>query len=647
MQERTPKILYITPILTGNMDDRFIFEGSVQLLNDVVGQHEIYEIYYEAAGFQSVAQINIDRIREYKKIVFDVIVLTGTPWLWDMCTKSKKYHDLKEFLDVFKSKGPIIGLGLGSCYPLRFSQTVLNSIIKEKDDIKKIYSRFDYIATRDSLAAFVLRSIGIKADFEVCPSYYAFKKINPKKESMEIEDLLVFQDPAKSISGGVLSQEEVNQIIEWQTNQYRNHITKTICITFEDYETAIKIWPEEVELINDFERYVNLISIAKKVISPRIHACIPAFSLGKNVDMVPIDTRALTAVACGIKLNYLNLETELPLFATHLKPHDSYVRMIENIKLSITEKKEPDIAPSVSSHTEPLSITYEVITCPFCSEVKFRRFRSSADIVKCASCDTVYLRTRLKLKAMEELYQTYADEGSHMAIPRNDEEVQKSGLRRDYFMNELLEFIRPEGIILDVGCGWGAFLDNARSRGFIPRGIEITRKCVDFANTKLGITVTNHQFNDTPFDDESLAVVTMIHVLEHLPYPRKVLEYTFRILKPGGIFCGIVPNIDSFCSQNLVEQWYWLDPNYHYVHYSPTTLRKHLERAGFIIERMYTATGDYREEDVLKVICNKYNCSEDIARILLAEINNNEMGEEIRFFARKPLDIKRNKEQLG
>jgi hypothetical protein len=73
-------------------------------------------------------------------------------------------------------------------------------------------------------------------------------------------------------------------------------------------------------------------------------------------------------------------------------------------------------------------------------------------------------------------------------------------------------------------------------------------------------------------------------------------------------------------------------------------LRKHLKNAGFIIERMYTATGDYREEDVLDVICNKYNCDKDIARILLGEINNNEMGEEIRFFARKPLAMKRNKE---
>jgi hypothetical protein len=268
-------------------------------------------------------------------MIFDIIVLTGTPWLWDLCTKSKKYQDLEEFLGTFKSKGPIIGLGLGSCYPLRFSQTVLNSIIKERDDLKKIYSQFDYISTRDSLAAFVLRSIGIKADFEVCPSFYAFQKIKHKKNNMDNENLLIFQDPAKSISREVLSQEEVNQIIEWQVTQYRNRITKIICITFKDYETAVKIWPEEVELISDFEKYVNLISISKKVISPRIHACIPAFSLGKEVEIVPIDTRALTAAACGIKLNYLNLVTELPLFETRLNPQDSYLRMIKNIKSAI------------------------------------------------------------------------------------------------------------------------------------------------------------------------------------------------------------------------------------------------------------------------------------------------------------------------
>jgi len=61
----------------------------------------------------------------------------------------------------------------------------------------------------------------------------------------------------------------------------------------------------------------------------------------------------------------------------------------------------------------------------------------------------------------------------------------KSCLGRDYFQQEILQFIEPGGGWLDVGCGWGGFLLNARAKGFTPRGIELTRKCVEYANTNL------------------------------------------------------------------------------------------------------------------------------------------------------------------
>lgn len=305
---------------------------------------------------------------------------------------------------------------------------------------------------------------------------------------------------------------------------------------------------------------------------------------------------------------------------------------IDNMKY--IKDKLLEINASKSENYEP---KYEKINCPFCRSDKSEQYRISADIVKCKNCQTVYLRTRLTQDEMRKLYQSYADEGSHMALPKNKQEILNSPLRRDYLLSEILEYIQPDGILLDIGCGWGAFLDNARSKGFEPRGIELTKKCVRFANEELRIKVSDKFFEDIYFDNESISVVTMIHVLEHIPTPTTTLKKIFQILKPNGLFAGIIPNIESYCSQTLKEQWYWLDPNYHYVHYSSKILKKHLENYGFEILKLYTTTGDYGKENLINIIMNVEKISRETSIQRLAQIEKSYMGEEIRFIAKKKL----------
>lgn len=258
----------------------------------------------------------------------------------------------------------------------------------------------------------------------------------------------------------------------------------------------------------------------------------------------------------------------------------------------------------------------ETVACPFCRSTSAVAVRSAADIVQCVECETVYLRTRLSDAALYALYQNYAHEGSHMRLPGSEEEIAQSELRRTAFVEEALGFVQPGGI-------W--------------RGIELTRSCVDFATMVLGIPVSNSDFLDSAVQPDSCAVISMVHVLEHLTHPAESLRKVRASLVEGGLFCGIVPNFDSLCSELLQDGWAWLDPYYHYVHYTPTTLRARLSEAGFAVERMYTATGDYGTEIVLNYIRSVAPelppsvSYED----LLAAVEADGRGEEIRFFARK------------
>lgn len=277
------------------------------------------------------------------------------------------------------------------------------------------------------------------------------------------------------------------------------------------------------------------------------------------------------------------------------------------------------------------------IACPYCGVDDAASYRKTADIVKCNVCGTVYLRTRYTPKQMETVYQDYAKDGSALEIPKSKEEIKTSGLRRDYFLDEITSIFKKRGLFLDVGCAWGAFLDNARSRGFTPRGIEITRDRAEFACNNLNLNVTSDQFVDTHFDPASVAVISMIHVFEHLPDPKVALRKAFEILEPGGVFAGIVPNIESLCSTVLKENWAWLQPMYHYVHYSPRTLKRHLEEVGFVVEGLYTTTGDYDPKAVEQCVREAYNSASDQElQSLIHAVEKQGFGEEIRFFAMKP-----------
>jgi predicted SAM-dependent methyltransferase len=130
---------------------------------------------------------------------------------------------------------------------------------------------------------------------------------------------------------------------------------------------------------------------------------------------------------------------------------------------------------------------------------------------------------------------------------------------------------------------------------------------------------------------------TLIHTLEHLSDTTEELKRIHAHLKPGGLLCGIVPNVESLCSRTRQDQWPWLDKNTHYVHFSPATLTSALTLNGFELLRMYTHTGDYDQQE-LRLLLEK-EADRSLSNLELGEALKKVwaagQGEEIRFFCRK------------
>lgn len=149
--------------------------------------------------------------------------------------------------------------------------------------------------------------------------------------------------------------------------------------------------------------------------------------------------------------------------------------------------------------------------------------------------------------------------------------------------------------ILDVGCGRGWMLYYLkRYCGFhAVAGTQISQPAVNFARTRLGLNIYDRDLLDVQLPDESLDIITIWHVLEHLPDPEACVAEMHRILKMGGILVVEVPNLDSWSRPLTGDCWLSWDPEYHLTLFSPDTLSRLLTSAGFSLRTVHTFSLEY------------------------------------------------------
>ena len=97
--------------------------------------------------------------------------------------------------------------------------------------------------------------------------------------------------------------------------------------------------------------------------------------------------------------------------------------------------------------------------------------------------------------------------------------------------------------MLEVGCGMGTFLADARDAGWAMSGLEINAEFPAFCRKELGIEdVKVGLVSDPPFPDASFDAVAMLDVLEHMYDPVQSVTQCARLLKPGGVLVVKSPN---------------------------------------------------------------------------------------------------------
>ena len=137
-----------------------------------------------------------------------------------------------------------------------------------------------------------------------------------------------------------------------------------------------------------------------------------------------------------------------------------------------------------------------------------------------------------------------------------------------------------KGRILDIGAGTGDFLLEAKNQNWDILGIEPNDKAKGIAIGK-GI-----KFGDTieKLESNSFDVITMWHVLEHVPDVEHQVAELKRLLKPSGTIIIAVPNFKSYDANHYKEFWAAYDVPRHLWHFSKTAIEKLFDKQNMNLE---------------------------------------------------------------
>ena len=199
---------------------------------------------------------------------------------------------------------------------------------------------------------------------------------------------------------------------------------------------------------------------------------------------------------------------------------------------------------------------------------------------RCLNCGLVSLHPS---PTPQELMKNYED-----YLPTRPEEIGKWRKMMKPVINKSADLIEcrintGRGRLLDVGCGYGFFLQEMKSRGWRAEGVEISQTGRQYVREKWGIHVYSEPLENLDIRENSFDVVTLFYLIEHVSDPLALLKKVNKILKPGCLILLRWPHTTPIVRilGPLSRKLDLYHTPYHLYDFSPKTMKELLVLSDF------------------------------------------------------------------
>jgi 2-polyprenyl-3-methyl-5-hydroxy-6-metoxy-1,4-benzoquinol methylase len=203
-----------------------------------------------------------------------------------------------------------------------------------------------------------------------------------------------------------------------------------------------------------------------------------------------------------------------------------------------------------------------------------------AHLCQCRDCGFIFSQ---QIPSPEELVHFYSDayDVTSYFSPITEQRYEA--------LLDSLEPYRKTNKILDIGSGYGFFLEVAKRKGWEVYGTELSDKTVKVCTSK-GIEMLKGEITNDSFESGMFDVIVAIELLEHINYPKEFVKQAKRLLRPGGKVYLTTPNFNSILRYRLKEKYNIIEYPNHLCYYTKKSLVKLFSDQGFRTERI-TTTG--------------------------------------------------------
>src|SRR3954465_8022341 len=227
--------------------------------------------------------------------------------------------------------------------------------------------------------------------------------------------------------------------------------------------------------------------------------------------------------------------------------------------------------------------------CPVCHAQKFsQRFAiKEMAIEACAACGLIVQNPQPSDDQLAAIYGSNyfigSSENDRLGAPFDLVKRATAALQLD----EIAGYLRAarqasDGLsLLEVGCGHGNMLLEARNRGYDVHGLEYSTDAARVANRKLGVdAVRVGAIGEDTFAAGAFDICILADVIEHVRDPADFLQHVQRILKPGGLIFIATPSTESWSARLLGRHWMEYKPE-HLFYFDRNSITRLLRNAGF------------------------------------------------------------------
>lgn len=252
-------------------------------------------------------------------------------------------------------------------------------------------------------------------------------------------------------------------------------------------------------------------------------------------------------------------------------------------------------------------------TCLICNSDKIDNVRGYefAFLAKCQTCNFVFCNRKPSQEELIKHYDGY----------RRNNSVSSIVIKRYNELLDKFEKFRLNNNILDIGCGDGYFLIEAKKRGWNVYGTEYTAEAFNIC-LKKNIIMHQGKLDMINYPNIYFDIVTLFEVIEHINNPVEEILTINSILRKGGVLYCTTPNFNSISRNILKQNWSIIEYPEHLSYYTNKSINYLLTKNGFSKINLRTTGVDLTKRHEYKSIelierFDKNKLIEDIDRNLI------------------------------